>query len=96
MLSFLKNIIEVIEFIPDYILWAVETLFNLFTSSISAIFSVATALIPLPSEPSPPEFLAEINWFFPIGALISVATPIVVAYGSFLAIRWILKKVGDL
>lgn len=96
MLSFLKNIIEVIEFVPNYILWAVETLFNLFTDGITALFGLAAALIALPSEPSPPEFIGAINWFFPVGALISIATPIVLAYGSFLAIAWILRKAGDL
>lgn len=96
MLSFLGNIIEVIEFVPDYIIWAIETLFNLFMDAIEAVFVLATSLIPLPSEPSPPEFLSEINWFIPVGAIISIATPIVLGYVSFLAIRWILQKAGEL
>jgi len=96
MLSFLKAIVEAVEYIPMYILWALETVFNLLMSAILAVFALATALIALPSEPSPPEFIAEINWFIPIGAIISIATPIVAGYIAFLAIRWILNKMGAL
>lgn len=96
MLTFLRNIVEGILFIPQYILWAIETLFNGFMVSIHALFEVATALIPLPETPSPPEFIANINWFFPIGALISIMTPIVAGYVVFLSVRWILAKIGEL
>lgn len=96
MLTFLRNIVEGVLLIPQYILWAIESVWNLLMTAIEGIFLLATALIPLPSEPSAPEFIHEINWFFPIGSLISIATPIVLAYVSFLAIRWILAKVGDL
>lgn len=96
MLTFLKKIAEVILNIPEYILYVIESAFNLVMEAVSALFALATVLIPLPSEPAPPQFIAEINWFYPIGALISIATPIVVGYASFLAIRWIYAKVGNL
>lgn len=96
MLTFLRNIAEVILNIPAYILYVIEIGFNLFMEGFFALFGLASALIPLPEEPAPPEFISQINWFYPIGALISIATPIVLAYGSFLAIRWILVKIGDL
>jgi hypothetical protein len=96
MLTFLQAVIEVIEYIPDYIMFAIESVFNILMTAVHAIFAVASALIPLPEPPGPPEFISEINWFFPIGAVISIATPLVTAYISFLAIRWIFSKVGDL
>lgn len=96
MLTFLQDIAEVILNIPQYILYALETLFNIFTEAIAALFAIATTLIPLPAEPSAPEYIENINWFFPIGPIITVATPVVIGFGSFLAIRWIYAKVGDL
>lgn len=96
MLTFLKEIFEIIFNLPAYILYVIETAFNLIMDGLSALFVIATTLIPLPSEPSPPEFIGEINWFYPIGALITIATPVVVGYGAFLAIRWIYAKAGDL
>lgn len=96
MLTFLRNIVEAVLLIPQYILWAIESVFNLFSTALDALFTVATSLIPLPSEPAPPEFIANINWFFPIGAMISIATPIVIGYIAFLAVRWILKWSGEL
>lgn len=96
MLTFLRNLVELFLNIPDYILFAIESFINLFLESIDAIFVIATALIPLPSEPAPPEFISQINWFFSIGALITIATPILTGYIAFLAVRWILQKVGEL
>lgn len=96
MITLLTNIVEIFLNIPDYIMFAIESIWNLFMTAVSALFAVATSLIPLPEEPGPPEFIANINWFFPIGPLISIATPVVSAYVAFLAIRWIYQKVGDL
>ncbi len=96
MLSLLRNIIEIIGNVPQYILYAAESFVNLIFSGIEDIFIAATSLIPLPSVPSPPEYITAINWFFPIGAVISIATPIVAGYVLFLAIRWIFKWAGEL
>lgn len=96
MLSFLRDIIEVIEYIPQYIMYAVESLWNVFEAAIMAVWVAASTLIGLPEEPAPPAFISSINWFFPIGAVITVMTPVVIGYASFLAVRWIFSKVGDL
>ena len=96
MLTLLKNIVEVIEYFPDYILYAIETVANLFFSAIESIFSLITSLIPLPSAPAAPDFIGAINWFFPVGAIISIMTPLVTAYIAFLAIRWVYQKTGNL
>lgn len=96
MIGLLKNIVEIFLFIPDYFLYAIETAFNLFMDGIDAIFIAAATLVPLPSVPSAPEWVAELNWFFPVGAIITIATPILTGYIAFLGVRWILTKVGEL
>ncbi len=96
MLLLLQNIIEEVLYIPAYILEAAETFINLFFAGIESVWLAATSLIPLPEVPAPPEFVSAINWFFPIGAVISVATPIVAGYVVFISVRWIYKWVGAL
>ena len=91
MLGLLQDIVEVIEFIPDYFLYALETVANLFFAAIEAIWVAATSLIPLPAIPAAPEYISTINWFFPIGSVISIMTPIVTAYVAFLLVRWAYK-----
>jgi hypothetical protein len=96
MLGILEDILEIFENIPNYILFAIETLCNIFFAGIQAIFEVVTSLIPLPAEPGAPEYIANINWFFPIGAVVSIMVPIVTGYVAFLLIRWVYQKVGAL
>jgi hypothetical protein len=95
VLGLLENIVEIIGNVPAYILYAIETIINIVFSGIQAVFSLATSLIPLPATPVP-SFIPEINWFFPIGSVVSIMTPIVSGYVLFLAVRYIFKKVGDL
>ncbi len=59
------------------------------------MFIAAAAALPsLPSVPSPPSMISAINWFFPIGTIVSVATSLGVSYVTFLAIRYVFRKVG--
>ena len=95
MLGLLENIVEVIGNFPTYILYAIESIINLFFSGIQAVFTTATSLISLPAIPVP-GFISEINWFFPIGSVISIMTPIVTGYVLFLAVRWVFKWAGEL
>jgi hypothetical protein len=96
VLTFLRNLVELVTNIPQYILFAIESVINLFFSAVEGIWLLAVSLIPLPAVPGPPEFITAINWFFPIGAIISIATPIVAGYIAFLLIRWIYKWAGAL
>ena len=96
MITLLKNIIEIIGYVPDYILYAAETVINLFLSAVEAVWVALTSLIPLPEVPAVPSFVTGMNWFFPIGAIISIMTPIVTAYIAFLLVRWIYKYAGQL
>jgi hypothetical protein len=95
VLSILRDIVELFTNIPGYILYAVETIINLVFSGIQAIFTVIT-VIPLPEVPSPPEFIDNLNWFYPVGAVVTIMGPIVVGYIAFLLVRWIFKWAGEL
>lgn len=96
MISLLTDIFEILSNIPAYILFAIESVANLFFSAIESIWSLATSLIPLPGIPSPPSYITSINWFFPIGPVMSILTPVLTAYIAFLAIRWLYQKSGNL
>lgn len=95
MIGILEDLLELLEDIAGYILYAIESVINLFFSGIQAIFNAATSLIPLPGIPVP-GFISEINWFFPIGQIVAIMIPIVSGYILFLAVRWIYKWAGEL
>lgn len=95
MLSLLGNILEFIKNIPLYILDAAEKFINLIFAGIEAAWIAVSSIIPLPEVPGPPEFIHEINWFFPLGAVISIMGPIVTGFIAWLAIKWLYNKVGN-
>ncbi len=96
MLGWLEGIVTAVENIPSYILYAVETVINLFTEGLDAVFVAATSIgfFTLPETFAPPTILGWLNWFFPVTAVISVASTLVVMYAGFLAVRWVFKKAG--
>jgi hypothetical protein len=96
MLSLLQNIIEIVGFLPEYILDGIEQVINLFFAGVQALWEAAVSLIPLPEIPAVPEYISAINWFFPVGAVISIMVPVMIGYIAFLAIRWIYKWAGAL
>ena len=96
MLGLLGNILEVFENIPAYILYAAETFINGIFTVIEAGVTAISAILPSIPELSPPPFLPEINWFFPIGSILGVITTMVAAFIVWLSIRWLFQKVGEL
>ena len=95
MLALLEDVIDVLLNIPAYILLAAEEAINGVISVAESIASAATAILPSLPEVAPPPLVKSINWFFPIGAVISIATPLVAAYVIWLGVKWIYKRVGD-
>lgn len=95
MIGLLEDLVDLIGNIPDYFLYAMETVANLFFSAVSVLFT-AISIISLPSIPTVPEYISSINWFFPLGAVIAVMSPLVIGYTAFLLVRWIYKKTGNL
>lgn len=96
MLSLLQNIIEIVGFLPEYILDGIEQVINLFFAGVQALWEAAVSLIPLPEIPAVPEYISAINWFFPVGAVISIMVPVMFGYIAFLAIRWVYRWAGAL
>lgn len=97
MLTFLSELWSIVTNLGLWIVFAVEESWNALMSVVEAVFSTAVAVLPsLPTEVGPPGFLESINWVFPVGAVVSVATTMTVSYGVFLGIRWAFKKAGVL
>ena len=95
MLGIFTNILEVIENIPAYILYAAESFINLLFAAVEAALIALVALLPgLPEVVAPPELVGEINWFFPVGAVLGVMAPLLSAYIVFIGIRWAFNKFG--
>lgn len=97
MLTFLKGIIEVIENIPNYALWAIETSINGWFDIIELALIAANELLGgLPEVIAPPGYLEEVNWYYPVGTLIATATPFVTAYVTWLGISYLYRKFGSI
>jgi hypothetical protein len=95
MLRILEGIIEVIKNVPDYILYAIETAVNGWFRIIEALLVVAgEALGELPEVTSVPEYVGEINWFYPVGTMLAIATPLLTGYVAWLGISYIYRKFG--
>lgn len=95
MLTALEWILSTVEAFGTLVLWGVETAINAGLAALAAAFAAAVALLPqLPEVVTPPRFIGYVNWFFPVGAVVTVATSMLSAYVVFLGLRWIFKKVG--
>lgn len=97
MLGLLDNIIEIVENIPDYILYALETCLNgyleLFQLALEAAYAVLGGL---PEVITPPGYVGEINWYYPVGTLLAIATPFITLYIAWLGVSWVFRKMGVL
>lgn len=97
MFGLLDDIVEIIENIPDYVLWALEMSFNGYMELIQLALEAANAVLgELPAVITPPAYLGEINWYYPVGTLLSVATPLITFYVTWLGISWVYRKFGAL
>jgi hypothetical protein len=97
MLTFLSDLWSVITNLGSWIIYGIETAWNVLVVAIDVFVPAAIALLPsLPSAPGPPSYVEYMNWFFPIGFLVTTITTLVASYVTFLGIRWIFKKAGIL
>lgn len=95
MIAILQDLVELIENFPTYILSGIESVINAFFSLIQVALEGANALLGgLPEVITPPKYISEINWYYPVGTLLSVATPFVTLYITWLGISWIYRKYG--
>jgi len=97
MLGILDSVIEFLSYIPDYILYAIETAWNGWIDIIDVALEGANALLGgLPETISPPGYIEEINWYYPVGTLLGIAAPLVTAYIAWLGISWLYRKFGSI
>ena len=97
MISLLGDIWEVISNIPLYLIYAAESVLNLVFAALETALTAAVAVLPgLPETVTPPSYVAQINWFFPLGDVLAVAAPMLSAYIVFLGVRWMFQKFGEL
>jgi len=82
--------------IGSYVLWAIETGFNAILVAVVAAYSAAVALLPsMSSAPSigSPTWLGWLNWFYPVGDLVTGLTGLLTMWLAFLAVRYVLRLV---
>src|SRR5258708_636907 len=95
MINALLDLVEIVENIPQYILYAAETLINGFFSLIQLALEAANALLGgLPEVVTPPSYVSEINWYYPVGTLLAVVAPLITLYITWLGISWLYRKFG--
>lgn len=91
----LEDILGALKGFAELIASGVVVVINLLFGGIETALNGVLLLLPsLPETVAPPEFVETINWFFPVGTVVSVATGLLVSYGIFLGIRWLLVKTG--
>jgi hypothetical protein len=97
VIGFLEDIWGVISNIPLYILYVFETGINLIFAGVQLLLEGASEVLPgLPATISPPEWVEAINWFFPLGTVLGIATTLLAGYVLWLGVSWIFRKVGAL
>jgi hypothetical protein len=95
VLGFLELIANTLAQVGALFVWGATEFCNGLFVAVEELFS-AVSLASLPEVPAPPSMIEGINWFFPIGSVIAIASSMATAYGSFLLVRWLYKKVGTL
>jgi len=94
MLSVLGFVLDGIELIGTYVLWAGETLINAIGAAVVALYALLIALLPSMSDAPAighPQWLDWLSWFYPVGDLIAGLAVIVTLWIGFLAVRYALR-----
>jgi hypothetical protein len=95
MLGILSDILEIFENIPLYIEYALETSLNGYLGLVQLALEGANAVLGgLPEVTTPPSYISEINWYYPVVTLLAIVTPLLTAYISWLGISWVYRKFG--
>lgn len=95
MIGLLEDLVDIITNIPAYILYAIEQFVNGFFTLIQAAMEVAILVLPgLPEIYTPPKYLSDINWYYPVGTLLGVASTLFTAYIAWLGVSYLYRKFG--
>jgi hypothetical protein len=99
VLTALIWILDGIELIGSYVLWALETCVNAVLAAIVGVYVAVVALLPsMSGAPSigSPTWLQWMNWFYPVGDLVAGLTGLLGLWIAYLAVRYILRLVRGL
>lgn len=99
MSALLGFVLDGVELIGTYMLWALETFANAILAVVVAAYSAAIAL--LPSMGSAPHidggsWINYLNFFYPLGDALTGFGVLITMFISFLAVRYVLKLVRGL
>ena len=94
MLTFLGWIVQAVEYIPLYALWALEMAFNGWSDAVTLVVAGLFALLPSMGDSAAigtPTWLHWLNWIYPVGPMLTALTAAVGMWVTFLVVRWGLK-----
>lgn len=93
MLGALTWILSTVEAFGVLVEWGVVSSLNLLFAGVSLAVEALFSLLPgMPHlETVQAEWLAYLNWFFPLGALVLFFGTLVTAYIAWLAIRYLMQ-----
>ena len=93
MIGLLTSILCGVAAMGQMVLWGVVTGWNLIMAAIGAALAAAMALLPRMND-APAisgEWIGWMNWFLPVGAMLSIFTAGITMYLVFMAVRYILR-----
>lgn len=96
MLALLTWILDGIELIGSYALWAIESGFNAIGAAMVGVYTATMALLPSMSDApvlGHPQWLDWLSWFYPVGDLVAGLTAIVTIWVGWLAVRYVLRLI---
>src|SRR5581483_4582667 len=96
MTGLLGWLVQGVELTGAYVLWALETFGNLLLAAVVAAYAAVIALPPGMSDAPAighPTWLSWLNWFFPVGALLTILTGALALWLGWLAVRYVLRLV---
>jgi hypothetical protein len=94
VLDFLGNILSALEDLPNLILQGCVDMCNYFFAFVGACVNGLFALLPgMPTAPSIPGgvYLNWLNWFYPVGDLLTGIAALITMYLIYLGVRWALN-----
>jgi uncharacterized membrane protein len=96
VLGLLRLIGDVLTGLGSTVVWALESVVNLFLSALAAFATTVLGLLPsIPAAPATPvsDWVGWLNWFFPLAPAIAAATTLLLLYtlmiGLRVALRWV-------
>lgn len=94
MLALLGFLLDGIELIGTYCLWAAEEAVDGLLAALVVAWNFVLGALPGMGNIATigtPTWLAWLNWFFPVGAFLALLTAGVAMWAAYLAVRFVLR-----